>query len=176
MATISTGILESALETNKSFLQPTGFKININRKYFPNLEFFAQSILHPAVSVTAVEVPVPRVSGIPMPGDTINYGEVSAMIILDEQLSGYTELLSWLESFVQTKYVAPTDGGSATKGPSSADLTISILSSHNNVIKQIVYKDAIPTNLGDIQFEAASGDVNYVIYPATFRFSYFEIK
>ena len=75
MATISTGILESQLETNKSFLQPTGFKISINRKYFPNLEFFAQSILHPAVTATAAEIAIPRLSpGLPMPAATINYG------------------------------------------------------------------------------------------------------
>ena len=177
MATISTGILESQLETNKSFLQPTGFKISINRKYFPNLEFFAQSILHPAVTATAAEIAIPRLSpGLPMPADTINYGEVSAMIILDEDLSGYTELLKWMESFLNANMVMPVESESTGKGPTAADITVNILSSHNNVVKSIIYRDAIPPNLGDIQFEAASGDVNYVIYPASFRFSYFEVK
>ena len=31
------GIQPSVETTNKAYLQPTGFKLQINRKYFPNL-------------------------------------------------------------------------------------------------------------------------------------------
>ena len=55
--TTSTGILESTPTTNPNYLQPTGFKIGINRKYFPNIEYFAQSIMHPDMSVTQIEIP-----------------------------------------------------------------------------------------------------------------------
>ena len=41
--TISTGILESTLATNVNYLQPTGFKLGINRKYFPNVEYAESS-------------------------------------------------------------------------------------------------------------------------------------
>ena len=35
-----------------NFLQPTGFKVVVNRDRFKNLEFFAQSLQHPDVSVS----------------------------------------------------------------------------------------------------------------------------
>ena len=34
--------------TGISYLQPTSFKLSIDRKHYPNLEFFCQSILHTA--------------------------------------------------------------------------------------------------------------------------------
>ena len=38
-----------------NLLQPTGFKIVINRGRFKNLEFFAQSVNHPSVSLGVAE-------------------------------------------------------------------------------------------------------------------------
>ena len=170
------GIQPSVETTNKAYLQPTGFKLQINRKYFPNLEFFAQSVLHPSTTVTAVEVGIPRVASMPMPGDKLTMGEVTAMVILDEDLSGYTEIYNWMKSFVEVNNQTSWESEKTGQGPSSADITCTILSSHNNKNKTITYYDAIPTSLGDIAFEAASGTVQYVIYPASFRFSYFDIK
>ena len=40
---------------NSTFLQPTGFRILIDRNNYPNLEFFAQSVSHPSISLPAVE-------------------------------------------------------------------------------------------------------------------------
>ncbi|OUT92820.1 MAG: hypothetical protein CBB96_05510 [Gammaproteobacteria bacterium TMED36] len=170
------GIQPTSEATNKSYLQPTGFKFKINRKYFANLEFFAQSVLHPATTVQSVEVGIPRIATMPLPGDKLTMGEVTAMIILDEDLSGYTELYNWMKSFVEVPDTSNVDAQNMGRGASSADITCTILSSHNNKNKTITYHDAVPTSLGDIAFEAASGTVQYVIYPASFRFTYFTIK
>jgi hypothetical protein len=56
-----------------------------------------------------------------------------------------------------------------------ADMTLSILSSHNNTTKQIRYIDCIPTALTDIQFETTTGGESFVVFGASFRFSYFEM-
>lgn len=174
--TISTGILESTLTTNVNYLQPTGFKLGINRKYFPNVEYFAQSVQHPDMQVSAIEVPYRRLGGIPLTGDKMVFGEMSAMIIMDENLSAYTEMYDWLKSFVEAPDVKPAEAADGAKGPSTADITVSILTSHNNISKKIIYRDAVPTLLGDIAFEAAAGDVQYITFPISFRFSYFEIE
>jgi hypothetical protein len=170
------GIQPSGETTNKSYLQPTGFKFKINRKYFSNIEFFAQSVLHPATTVQSVEVGIPRIASMPMPGDKLTMGEVTAMAILDEDLSGYMEVYNWMKSFVEVPDTSGIDAVNMGRGATSADLTCTILSSHNNKNKTITYYDAIPTSLGDIAFEAASGTVQYVIYPVSFRFTYFDIK
>jgi hypothetical protein len=161
--------------TNISILQPNAFKLSISRKHFPNLEFFCQSVLHPEVSATPAELPFKRVANIPFAADKLNFGELTCMIILDENLNSYTEMYNWVNRITQQSNVTPTMGTNAIP-PSEADITLSILSSHNNVTRQVVYHDCIPTGLGLVQFEATSGADQYIVYPATFRYSYFEFK
>ena len=37
------------LTTNLNYLQPTGFRVIINRTRYPNLEYFVQSVSHQAI-------------------------------------------------------------------------------------------------------------------------------
>jgi hypothetical protein len=86
----------SSALTTTNFLQPNAFKLTINRKNFPNLEFFCQSFLHPDTTTAAVEVPYQRISNIPMPPDKISFGELTCMVILDEEMNSYTEMHNWM--------------------------------------------------------------------------------
>ena len=174
--TTSAGILESTITSNANYLQPTGFKIGINRKYFPNIEYFAQSVMHPDMSVTQIEIPYKRIGGVPLTGDKLNFGEMTAMIIMDENLSAYSEMYNWLKSFVEAPDIKSSEAVNSSKGPSEADITLSILTSHNNVARKIIYRSAFPTLLGDVNFEASTGDVQYITFPISFRFTYFDIE
>ncbi len=64
---------------------------------------------------------------------------------------------------------------SMTAPPTYADITLSILSSHNNQTKQIRYLDAVPTSLGDINFESTASGSEFITFNASFRFTYFEL-
>ena len=59
--------------------------------------------------------------------------------------------------------------------PTNADITLSILSSHNNQTKQVRYIDALPVALGDINFESTASGTEFITFVASFRFSYFEL-
>ncbi len=154
-----------ALTENKNFLQPTGFRVVIEREHYGNLEFFAQSVSHPGASVAAVEIPVPRVQGLPMPGDTINYGELSLNLILDEDLTAYKEVQTWLEDSVYRKV-----------DNIHHDIKVIVLTSHNNFCAQIHYKNCIPTQLGAIELISTTGDVTYINFDVTLRFSEFVLS
>ena len=162
------------LTTNINYLQPTSFKLVLDRKNYPNLEFFCQSITHPGMLITAVEVPFRKVAGVPMPGDTLTFNELSANIILDEDMQGYTEMYSWLRRIIDTDM--KSFDRFATDVSPFADITLHILSSHNNTTKQVQYKDCVPTALGDIQFESTSTGDSFITFSASFRFTYFELK
>jgi len=164
----------STLTSNKNYLQPTGFKIIINRDNYSNLEYFAQAITHPGASVNPTELPVKRVTSVPLAGDKINYGEMSIDVLLDEDMESYKEMQAWLERIVNDGQVnaLPGDGRTSTY----ADIAILILSSHNNKNVQIKYYDCVPTNLGSIQLASNTGDLTYPTYSASFRFSHFEIS
>ena len=71
----------ATLTTNINYLQPTSFKLVLDRKNYPNLEFFCQSVTHPGMLMSAVELPYQKVAGVPFPGDTLTFNELSANII-----------------------------------------------------------------------------------------------
>lgn len=148
--------------TNKNFLQPTGFKVVINKEQ-SNIEYFAQSVTHPGSSVNAVEVGIPKLSQLPLLGDKITFSELSINLIIDEDMSGYKEMQTWMEDSIENYEGI------------EADITLVILTSHNNKNIEIRYKNCIPTNIGAFDLNSTSGDITYLTFDATFRFSHFEI-
>jgi hypothetical protein len=161
------------LTNNMNYLQPTNFKLVIDRKNFGNLEFFAQTVQHPSISITPAELPYKR-ANIYEAGDKVSFGELGATIILDEDMNSYIEMYNWIERLLEQKNRTPT-AKTSTLLPSTADITVSVLSSHNNGNKKIRYIDCIPTLLGDINFEATTDTIQYLTFPVSFRFSYFTV-
>lgn len=161
------------LTNNINYLQPTNFRLIIDRKNYGNLEFFAQTVQHPSISVAPIELPFKR-ANIFEAGDRATFGELTATIILDEDMNSYIEMYNWLERLIETKNKQPT-GKTGTQLPTTADITLSVLSSHNNGNKRIRYIDCVPTSLGDINFEATTDTIQYLTFPVSFRFSYFTI-
>ena len=76
----------SSLAQNLNYLQPTGYKVIIDRKYYPNLEFFCQTFQHPGMTATAAELPYQRIGSIPFQADKLTFGELILTIIVDTEL------------------------------------------------------------------------------------------
>lgn len=161
------------LTTNINYLQPTAFKIVIDRKKFGNLEYFAQTVSHPDVNITTAEIPFRRVN-MHMAGDKLTYGTLSARIIVDENMQSYTEIYDWVQRLV-TENNSVRSVIAEDEFPTAVDITVSILNSHNNQVKAIRYIDCVPTDIGGIDFEATTQDVQYLTFNVTFQFSYFKI-
>ena len=132
----------SSLTENFNYLQPTSFKLVIDRKNFPNLEFFCQQVTHPGLLIPSAEVPVRRMQSIPLPGESLTINELSAEILLDENMESYTEMYSWILRNQHTNLDTHTAMQRKEKPPTYADITLSILSSHNNTTVQVRYVDA----------------------------------
>lgn len=166
-------ILDNELTTNINYLQPTGFKVVIDRTRYPNLEYFAQTVSHPGATLAPLELPTRRVTSVPLAGDKITFSEVTFNLLLDENLTSYNEMFNWMLRILNDGQISALERG--TKEPTYADITLHVLSSHNNTVKKIRYKDCIPTSLGAIEFQSTSGDVTFLTFDASFRFSQFEI-
>ena len=125
--------------------------------------------------ISAVEVPFRKIAGVPFAGDKLTFNELSANIILDEDMKGYAEMYTWIRRIVDTN---PTDqlARTNTQVPHYADITLHILSSHNNTTKQVKYLECVPTSLSDIQFESTSSGDTFITFAASFRFIYFELQ
>ena len=161
------------LTENFNFLQPSNFKVVIDRKNYGNLEFFAQRVVHPGVNVTAPIVPYSRLQSISIPGDTLGVDDLAFDVLVDENMTSYTEVYNWLESLV----VTPTRSRDKilAEDQNVVDITLSILSSHNNVIKKIRYIDCVVTSIGTLLLEAAATETPVVTFPVNFKVSYFEL-
>jgi len=170
----------ATLTTNINYLQPTGYKLTIDRENYPNLEFFAQNVQHPDLTLVPSELQFRKVRSIPMPGGTLDYGELSANIILDEDMKAYTEMHDWMRRLLDAPLKGALDRNSTSAAstdtiPSTADITLTILNSMNNKVKNIRYQDAMPTNLGAINFESTSSGTEFITFPVSFRYSIFEL-
>ncbi len=160
---------------NTNYLAPTGFKIIISRSEYPHIQFFAQEVMHPSLDLPSADTPFRRVGNLPFPGDTLTFGQLSMTIMMDEEMKVYEEIYSWLIRLVNEKHKPQT--GNLYPGnelSSYADMRLSVLTSHNNPNRLIKYVNVLPVNLGEITFTATS-DGQYITFPATFRFDYFEL-
>jgi len=169
--------MTSMLTDNINLFQPTGFRVSIDRQNFANLQFFVQTVTHPGANNQAVETAFQRVQGVPMPGNTMTYGELSFEVLLDEDFVAYTEMYNWMLRLVNEEQVKKRDdfSGQTATAPTFADIHVTALTSHNNQNVKFKYFDCVPVNIGDIRFEANNQSVEYYTFNASFRFSHFDI-
>ena len=165
------------LTTNFNYLQPTGFRLVIDRTNYPNLEFFVQDFTHAGVIMNTADLQYKKLAAIPFIGDKLTYNEMLANIILDEDMKAYTEMHDWMRRILDQDMSTPVDRFKAKteKPPAQSDITLSILSSSNNPVVRIKYRDCIPTALTDIQFQSTAGGESFITFGASFRFTYFDI-
>jgi hypothetical protein len=159
----------STFDCGTNYLEPSGFKVLINRELYPNLQFYAQSVQHPDLSLGQTDVGYPRVGRVAVPGESLEFGQLSMDVLLDENMHSYRELYNWVERIVETKHKLSGDESFYH------DITVSVLTSHNNVNRKFKYINCFPVNLGAISFNAQSTG-EYVIFPVTFKFDYFEFS
>ena len=85
---------------------------------------------------------------------------------MTENLENYIETFDWMHNIIQTN----------TAEDLKVDATLLILSSHNNVVKEIEFKGVFPTSLSPIQFDAQAESIEYVQMDISFAYTYFEFK
>ena len=146
---------------NKNFLSPNGFRLTIHSKQFSNVEYFCINSPLPAVSANDISLPF-RNRQNSYPGERVQYAPLDIRYMVTEQLENYIELFNWLIS------------NSNSESMATHDITLSILTSSNNVVRQIRFVDAFPTSIGAIDFHTQNTDVEYVIGEASFAYSSFE--
>ena len=159
-----------ALTNNINYLQPTGFKLVVDRRRFANFAFFAQSVAHPNVSVNEAITNFRGYRGVPFAGDVWEYGTLEVNVIADEDLQSYKDLYNWMKYNMDNEE-KPKENANSTY----SDVTLSILTSKNNTNQEIRYVDCFPTNLGNIQMEANADATTIVTFPLTLKYTYFEL-
>ena len=178
--------------TSLDYASPTQFKFQITK--LPKVEYFCTAVNIPTVSISEVRQPTPFVD-VPLPGTTLSYGALNMTFMVDENLENFQEIHGWLrglgfpESY--TEYAdglsagvdrAPTSQGSVSSEPGKvkfgapsqaayfSDATLVVLTSKNNPIKEIRFRDVYPTNIGELQYNQQATDVQYLTATVTFNY------
>lgn len=150
------------LTNNFNMLSPTGFRVTIESPKFSNLEYFITTCSLPTLSLAEAEAGFRNYQGF-VPGDKITYDALDLTFMVDEDMNNYVEVFDWIQSNAKDQLSA------------KHDIILSILSSHNNVNKQIKFVNAIPVSLSGVEFSTQATSIEYLQSTVSFRYDYFEI-
>jgi hypothetical protein len=145
---------------NKNFLSPNGFRLIIDRQEFADVEYFCVNSALPTVSSGAISQAYRNLQST-FAGDKVEYAPFDIRYMVTENMENYVSLFNWLVS------------NSNTEQLKLADMTLNILNSSNNVIRQVRFVDAFPVSIGQLDFLSQNTDVEYIIGDASFSYSHF---
>ena len=182
--------------TQLDYASPTQFKFNIVK--LPKVEYFVTSVNVPGITMgTTTQATMLR--DLPGPGDKLSYESLTLSFLVDEHLENYREIHGWLtglgfprdHSDFKTLQDAgtdrfPTSSGNVSteagkvnnstpdEGSTFSDATLMILSSKNNAIVEVRFRDIFPVSLGGLNYEQQAGDVEYLTTTVTFNYKLYE--
>ena len=86
--------------------------------------------------------------------------------MITENMENYIETFEWIHNVTQTNNAEDF----------KADATLLILSSHNNVTKEIKFNGIFPTSLSAVEFDSQAEAIDYAQMDITFSYTSFEFK
>ena len=157
----------NTLSTNvMNHMNPISFKMTVDRLKYPNVDYTVQTLALPDISLPPAPIQSPlRRFG--MPGDKIEYSPLSLTFLIDEDMINYKEIHDWILEQI-------TEVDDTRKNRKTRDLTLSIMTSHNNVTRQLQFIDAYPISLSSLPFDVTITDVQYLTAEVTFEYTYYK--
>lgn len=153
----------ATLTTNKNFLSPVGFQFKVDHTKYPNLEYFVVAATLPSLNIAAAEMPYRGVN-LAFTGDRMAFDDLSIRANITENMDNYVETFNWIHNIIQ----------SGKAEDFKADATLLILSSHNNVTKEIKFNGIFPTSLSAVEFDAQAEAIDFAQMDITFSYTSFE--
>ena len=172
---------------NRNFLSPIGFQFTIDR--MRGVDFFCQSANIPAISLGAATTST-RLNKIPNPGDELQYEDLFIRFLVDENMKNWYQVANWMRE-IATPYSTREfkynrgDIKSVNKGEAGVDrasgnnqwrtdCSLLVLSSNYRVVSEFVFRDAWPTSLTTLNFDASAPDINYFTAEVSLKYNYYD--
>ena len=164
---------------NKNFLNPTGFRFILNRA--PKVVFFSNQASIPGLNLGVADQPT-YLKDIPVPGDKLQFQDLSLRFLVDEDLENYLEIQHWLRGLgfpdsLKEIYEWQSSNPNAPSGPLNfaSDGTLNVLSSSNTPNFKVKFLDMFPVSLSDLDFDATDSDIDYLTANVTFKYTIYNI-
>ena len=167
---------------NRNFLAPTGFKFSLKRS--PGVAFFCNQANIPSLDLGIATQPT-YLKDIDVPGDKIQFGDLTLRFLVDEDLVNYMEIQNWIRglgypesmqefSNLENEAVLPGNFGRAGDNIYS-DGTLQILSSNLVAKFNVNFKDMFPYSLSTITFDATDTDIEYFTADVSFKYTIYNL-
>ena len=169
---------------NRNFLSPTGFKFALKRS--PGVAFFCNQANIPSLDLGIAEQPT-YLKNIDVPGDKIQFGDLSLRFLVDEDLMNYMEIQNWIRGLGYPEKISEFAdlenqsvlGKEVKFGQSGDDIysdaTLQVLS--NNLVPQfqVIFSDCFPYSLSTVTFDATDTDIEYFTADVSFKYTIYRI-
>ena len=168
--------------SNRNFLSPVGFKFSLKRA--PGVAFFCNQANIPSLDLGIAEQPT-WLKNIDVPGDKIQFGDLSLRFLVDEDLVNYMELQRWIrglgypedmDEFRKIEGEAVMPGNFGNSGDQIySDGTLQILSSNLVPAFQVVFTDLFPYTLSTVMFDSTDTDIEYFTADVSFKYTIYNL-
>ena len=164
---------------NRNFLSPSGFQFNLART--PKVDFFSNSARIPGIQLGEIMVGN-YLKSVPVPGDQIQFEDLTLQFIVDENLENFLEIHSWIYALGYPKSVSQFESIVIDRQTSEidnlkqfSDGTLTVLNSNFNPMAYIKFTDMFPVSLSTLEFTASENDYTYFTATVTFKYLLYEI-
>ena len=183
--------------TKQDYADPTKFKFSIIK--LPKVEYFCTQVNLPGVSISDNYTQPTPFRDIPLPGEKLRYEQLTMTFLVDENLENYQEIHGWLrgigfpgghkefknlldggtDRFPTSKNSTLGDAGRVKfKAPSTggifSDATLSILTSKNNPVTEVRFRDLFPISLSALAYNQQAQDTDYLTATVTFDYKLYD--
>jgi len=167
--------------TNRNFLSVVGFDFILNR--CPKVSFYCNQANIPDITL-GVAQQTTYLRDIPVPGDKLQYGDLSLQFMVDENCENYLQIYDWItglgypESLQQyddlkrNSRFYPTEDAPFNE---RSDGTLIVLNSDYNPAVKIKFKEMFPISLSGIPFSAIETEERYFTAAVTFKYTIFDM-
>ena len=163
--------------SNRNFLSVTGFKFSLAK--YPKVDFFSNSARIPQITLDVARQST-YLKDLDVPGEKLNYGDLTIKFIVDENMENYIAIYDWLvglgfpEITTQFKDLTTLNNQSDMKEQFS-DGTLRVLNSNFKEVAKVKFLDLFPVSLSSLDFDAAASDVQYFTAEASFKYTVYQL-
>ena len=170
---------------NRNFLSPVGFKFGLQRA--PGVAFFCNEANIPNITLGEAVQPT-YLKDIPVPGDKIQFGDLSLRFLVDEDLTNFMQIQNWIrglgfpeslaefEELEEKGTLADALGQFKKSGDDIySDGTLQILSSNLVPKFHVKFSDLWPYSLTTMTFDATDTDIQYFTADVSFKYTIYTL-
>lgn len=170
---------------DKNFLQPSGFQMVISRA--PKIAFFGNAVNIPDLLLGTTIQPTQALKNLPVPGEIIEFGDLTLRFLVDENMENYIEVQNWIRGIGFPESLEQIyDFQDETEGVARPDLqstmniysdgTLIVYDSLSNPNFKVHFENMFPYSLTTLQFDATLADTEYFTAEVAFKYDVYNIE